>query len=60
MTTRPNGCRWCGDEPHHHGWQYHPAAGLHEWAKPTLQQIKDRMIARRAGRANHSTRRRKP
>ncbi|MCX4697036.1 hypothetical protein [Streptomyces sp. NBC_01373] len=47
----PYGCQWCGDEQHHHGHQWHPAAGLHQWTKPTQDQIRDRMQARRAGRS---------
>lgn len=48
MTTEPFGCRWCGDAKHHHGSQWHPTVGLHQWEQPTPEQIKDRMRARRA------------
>lgn len=46
----PHGCRWCGDEEHHHGSQWHPTAGMHQWTRPTPAQILDRMTARRARR----------
>ena len=49
MTTPTDGCRWCGKPAHNHGWQNHSAAGPHQWVKPTLPQIKDRMLARRQG-----------
>ena len=49
-AATPYGCRWCGDEQHHHGQQWHPTAGLHQWTKPTTDQIRDRMTARRARR----------
>ncbi|MFF9287552.1 hypothetical protein [Streptomyces griseosporeus] len=50
MTADPNGCRWCGKAPDNHGWQQHPAVGLHQWEKPTMQQKTDRMTARRPAR----------
>ncbi|MYS16597.1 hypothetical protein GTW73_21985 [Streptomyces sp. SID4982] len=43
----PYGCRWCGDASHHHGSQWHPTAGMHQWAKPTAEQVKARMVSRR-------------
>jgi hypothetical protein len=46
----PYGCRWCGDEQHHHGHQWHPEAGMHQWTEPSPEQIRDRMTARRARR----------
>lgn len=44
----PFGCRWCGDEAHHHGRQYLPGRGGHGWERPTNAQILARMKARRA------------
>lgn len=46
-VPEPNACRWCGDDQHHHGWQYHPEAGLHQWTEPTDEQRLQRMRARR-------------
>ncbi|HEX5567419.1 MAG TPA: hypothetical protein VFY14_10935 [Streptomyces sp.] len=46
----PYGCLWCGDAPGHHGRQYHPAIGVHGWERPTDDQIKARMLARRTAR----------
>ena len=51
MTApNPNGCRHCGDDEIHHGWQWDPSAGLHQWQPPTQAQILDRMKARRASK----------
>lgn len=46
----PFGCRWCGDERGHHGHQYLRGRGIHVWEQPTREQIKARMLARRAAR----------
>lgn len=50
--TAPNpfGCRWCGDTQHQHGLQWVASRGMHRWERPTNQQIKARMTARRAAR----------
>lgn len=48
MTTpNPMGCRLCGIDQRGHAIQYGPH-GRHTWKTPTPQQIKDRMLARRA------------
>ena len=47
--TSPTGCRWCGIDQRGHGIQA-GSDGRHAWTRPTQQQIKDRMLARRAGR----------
>jgi hypothetical protein len=46
----PNGCRWCGIDRRPHFQQWKPPVGWHQWEQPTQQQIKDRMLARRAER----------
>ena len=46
----PYGCSWCGDERHHHGHQWAPIIGTHQWMQPTQAQIKERMLRRRADR----------
>jgi len=46
----PFGCRWCGDERHHHGVQYLRGQGGHGWERPTDAQILARMRARRAAK----------
>ncbi|MDL4812743.1 hypothetical protein [Actinomadura opuntiae] len=53
--TPVDGCRHCGlprllpdGLPHARRWSRGP--GWHGWTAPTQQQIKDRMIARRADR----------
>ncbi|MYW46376.1 hypothetical protein [Streptomyces sp. SID161] len=57
MTKRltfesPFGCSWCGDEQYHHGSQWAPIIGLHEWRQPTQEQIKERMLRRLDDRLN--------
>jgi hypothetical protein len=46
----PYGCRWCGDELHHHGQQWSPIIGMHSWLEPTQAMILERMTRRRADR----------
>lgn len=46
----PYGCTWCGDEQHHHGSQWAPIIGLHQWEAPTQAEILERMRRRRANR----------
>jgi hypothetical protein len=45
----PNGCRLCGIEQRGHAIQA-SANGSHAWTPPTQTKIKERMLARRAGR----------
>lgn len=45
----PNGCRLCGIERPGHAIQA-GSDGSHTWTAPTEQQIKARMLARRAAR----------
>jgi hypothetical protein len=47
----PDGCRWCGDAPGHHGQQYLPGVGLHQWEQPSDRQRLERMQARRTDRS---------
>lgn len=46
----PSGCRWCGDEQFHHGLQWVPSVGMHQYEHPTNAQILARMKARRSAR----------
>jgi hypothetical protein len=46
----PYGCRWCGDEQHHHGSQWAPIVGMHQWMEPDQALILERMRRRRANR----------
>jgi hypothetical protein len=62
----PNGCRYCGLDYQGHCQRWHPDAavetkyingkafndGWHAWIQPTQEQIKQRMLARRALRIN--------
>lgn len=50
FVVDPDGCRWCGDEQHHHGTQYAEGIGQHQWAQPTDRQRLERMQARRGQR----------
>jgi hypothetical protein len=48
--AEPDGCRWCGDAPGHHGSQFMPGIGLHRWVQPSDRQRLERMRNRRAAR----------
>ena len=45
-VAEPNGCRWCGDTPDHHGRQYAEGIGQHQWVEPSDRQRLGRMRAR--------------
>lgn len=47
--SNPMGCRWRGIGQRPHGIQT-GIDGSHLWTQPTQQQIKERMLARRAER----------
>ncbi|WP_035796442.1 hypothetical protein [Kitasatospora mediocidica] len=47
-AATPDGCRWCGGSPDHHGRQFTPGIGEHQWAQPSDKQRLGRMQARRA------------
>ncbi|MDX3279060.1 hypothetical protein [Streptomyces scabiei] len=47
--VNPMGCRICGIEKRGHAIQA-GSGGSHTWQQPTLQQIKERMRARRGSR----------
>jgi hypothetical protein len=49
--STPNGCRWCGIPKRPHFQQWKPPAGWHQWEPPTQEQIKERMLARRAAKS---------
>ncbi|MFE2556028.1 hypothetical protein ACFXGT_08320 [Streptomyces sp. NPDC059352] len=46
----PSACRWCGIETRAHFQQWKSPVGWHTHEPPTQDQIKARMIARRAAR----------
>jgi hypothetical protein len=48
----PYGCRWCGDEAHHHGSQWAPIIGMHQWLEPSQDMILERMLRRLDARLN--------
>lgn len=52
--TAPNGCRVCGIDQRGHGIQV-GAGSSHTWEQPTQQQIKERMLARRAAGTRETT-----
>ena len=47
-TVEPSGCRHCGVPEREHMQRWTTAAGWHQWAEPTQEQIAARMLARRA------------
>lgn len=49
-VSEPFGCALCGVEKRSHGRRYIGGAGMHAWERPTDEQVKDRMLARRAAR----------
>jgi len=51
-TASPNSCGLCGIEQAGHARQWRWPVGWHSWTSPTQQQIRDRMLARRAGRTS--------
>lgn len=49
-VSEPNGCAHCGVPKRGHGRRYVLGAGWHAWERPTDEQVKTRMLARRAAR----------
>lgn len=47
-SLEPSACGQCGVRRGSHGKQYSPNAGWHSWMLPTQEQIKARMLLRRA------------
>ncbi|KOG21759.1 hypothetical protein ADK36_12295 [Streptomyces viridochromogenes] len=54
-VSEPYGCTYCGVEKRSHGRRYIGGAGMHAWERPTDEQVKDRMLARRAARFTSHT-----
>lgn len=50
VAPSPFGCRWCGVAAGNHGRRYVNSHGMHAWERPTNDQIKARMRARRTAR----------
>ncbi|MGW5477655.1 hypothetical protein [Streptomyces sp. NPDC004008] len=44
----PSACRWCGIPQREHAQRWAKPVGWHRWEQPTQEQIKARMLARRA------------
>jgi len=49
-VSEPYGCTHCGEAKRVHGRRYIATAGVHSWERPSDEQVKDRMLARRAAR----------
>ncbi|MBM9510047.1 hypothetical protein [Actinacidiphila acididurans] len=49
-TAAPYACRWCGIGEREHMQRSKPPVGWHPWQAPTQEQIKTRMLLRRAAR----------
>jgi hypothetical protein len=49
-VSEPYGCTYCGVAKGFHGRRYIGGAGMHGWERPSDEQVKDRMLARRAAR----------
>lgn len=52
IAPNPDGCRWCGDDHGHHGYQRVQSRGLHQWEPPTTAQRAARMRARQSRKAS--------
>ncbi|WP_318205326.1 hypothetical protein [Streptomyces sp. SCL15-4] len=50
-VSEPFGCAHCGVVKRRHGSRYISGVGMHAWERPTDEQVKDRMLARRAARS---------
>lgn len=50
MTVTPSACRYCGIERHDHFRRWSKEVKWHGWTAPTQEQIKARMLERRAER----------
>jgi hypothetical protein len=57
-VSEPFGCKYCGEAKRFHGRRY--LSGMdaaHSWERPSDEQVKDRMLARRAARlTSHASR----
>lgn len=49
-VSEPFGCTHCGVAQRSHGRRYLGGVGMHAWERPSDEQVKDRMLARRAAR----------
>ena len=54
-APRVDACRHCAEPERGHFQRWTPAVGWHPWTEPTQEQIKARMIARRADRITKET-----
>lgn len=54
-ATPVNACRHCPIPERRHFQRWTDAAGWHTWTAPTTEQIKARMLARRADRITGRT-----
>lgn len=49
-VSEPFGCKYCGAEKRWHGRRSVSGLGVHGWERPSDEQVKARMLARRAAR----------
>lgn len=50
-VSEPFGCKFCGAEKRSHGRRYFGSQGGHMWERPSDEQVKARMLARRVARS---------
>jgi hypothetical protein len=50
-VSEPNGCAHCGAAKRSHGRRYISGVGGHAWERPSDEQVKARMLARRVARS---------
>lgn len=49
-VSEPFGCAHCGEAKRVHGRRYISGVGVHGWERPSDEQVRERMLARRAAR----------
>ena len=54
-VAEPSACQHCGIPRRQHYQHWTKAAGWHQWVAPSQEQIKARMLARRAARTQPTT-----
>lgn len=47
-VVAPDACTWCDRDQRSHSIEWADAVGYHSWIAPTMDQRKQRMLARRA------------
>lgn len=46
-AVSPSACRWCCRDERSHSLEWAELVGYHPWEEPTIDQRRERMLARR-------------